>query len=208
MSERRRRTMGERGAPPDPIRNIRWGLEEPSGDVPAWRQNYPAANNPPTEPPTASSGKPFWQRIASLLPWVHDDEPEQQSSSGPFLNGDSVNTHGSERSYRLVISFDTGSWQPTGVLREMGYKVGKQGLSTTERREILRRVYSVELVAGSADAQGYVREWGPPASTARLAKMVNSIAAFSRNAKRRNTDYSEAIADWEEDLDWLTETYS
>ncbi len=90
----------------------------------------------------------------------------------------------------------------------MGYKVGKQGLSTTERREILRRVYSVELVAGSADAQGYVREWGPPASTARLAKMVNSIAAFSRNAKRRNTDYSEAIADWEEDLDWLTETYS
>ncbi len=75
------------------------------------------------------------------------------------------------------------------------------------RREILRQVLRVELVAGSADARDYVREWGPPASSQRLTKVRNSIAAFSRNAQRRNADYSEAIADWEEDLDWLAATY-
>lgn len=210
MSERRRRTMGERGAPRDPIRNIRYGREEPCGDIPAWRQRDPSFTAPSRDRPKAASRKSFWQQLVSILPWVHDDEPVRQTRPAPApdpesdLEDEGINTR---PIFRLVVDFDTGSWQPTGVLSEMGYKVGKQGLGTMARREILRQVLRVELVAGSADAHDYVREWGPPASGQRLTKMCNSIAAFSRNAQRRNADYSEAIADWEEDLDWLAATY-
>ena len=57
MSDRRRRTMGEHGALPDPSRNIRYGLEEPAGDIPAWRQFRPAV------PPTRQLN--LWDRILS-----------------------------------------------------------------------------------------------------------------------------------------------
>ena len=86
----------------------------------------------------------------------------------------------------------------------MGYKVGKDGLPTASRREILVRV---KLVAASSDVESYLREWDPPGSSQRVVKMHNAIAAFSRNAQRRNADYVEAIADWESDLDWLESTY-
>lgn len=107
----------------------------------------------------------------------------------------------------LLVSFDTGAWPASGVLSEMGYRVGKNGLIATARHKILEDVLTVELVAASAAANAYVREWGPPASRSRLQKMVNSIAAFARNARRRSADYSEAIADWESDLQWLQVTY-
>ncbi len=48
--------MGERGALPDPIRGIRYGIEEPCGDVPAWRQNNPQ-QRPEPKPPS------LWDRI-------------------------------------------------------------------------------------------------------------------------------------------------
>lgn len=214
MSERRRRTMGERGAPPDPIRNIRYGREEPCGDIPAWRQHSTSFADPPTDPPTAPGGKTFWQRLASVLPWVHDEEPDHGSPSTPTppqepdpepdLDDHDINA---PPFYQLVVDFDTGAWPTSGVLRQMGYNVGKQGLRPVERRKILRQVLHVELVAGSADARNYVHEWGPPASHQRLTKMCNSLAAFSRNAQRQDADYSEAIADWDEDLAWLTATY-
>ncbi len=58
MSERRRRTMGDRGALPDPIRNIRYGFEEPPGDIPAWRQVRSALPPPPKQ-------LSLWDRIGS-----------------------------------------------------------------------------------------------------------------------------------------------
>lgn len=107
----------------------------------------------------------------------------------------------------LLVNFDTGAWPASGVLGEMGYRVGKNGLIAAARHKILDEVLTVELVAASAAANGYVREWGPPGSRWRLRKMVNSIAAFARNARRRSADYSEAIADWESDLEWMRATY-
>lgn len=247
--------MGERGALPDPIRNIRYGSEEPCGDIPQWRQHNPLQilrgtgdgqvqlfldsdgkyvvrvsnevilrtgvlaaaditfdeevkkhSDPNRHQRAAPKGRNFWERLVSLLPWVHDGQPRNDEPPGDAEppEDDAINAR---PVYQMVVDFDTGSWQPEGVLRQMGYKVGKQGLSTAERHEILRQVVAVELVAASPDARDYVREWGPPASRQRLAKMVNSIAAFSRNAQRHNADYSEAIADWEDDLGWLEITY-
>lgn len=95
----------------------------------------------------------------------------------------------------LLVNFDTGAWPVSGVLGEMGYRVGRNGLTPGARHEILDEVLAVELVAASHAADTYVAEWGPPSSRRRLQKMVNSIASFARNARRRSADYSEAIAD-------------
>jgi len=129
--------------------------------------------------------------------------PEPASVSYP----DPVSTVHEDSHPTLLVSFDTGAWPTSGVLSEMGYRVGKSGLIAAARHKILEDVLTVQLVAASAAANAYVREWGRPASRWRLQKMVNSIAAFARNARRRSADYSEAIADWESDLEWLRVTY-
>jgi hypothetical protein len=54
----------------------------------------------------------------------------------------------------------------------------------------------------------YLQGWGQPGSALRLQKMAESIAAFARNAKRNESvDLADAITDWEDDLQYLYETY-
>lgn len=132
--------------------------------------------------------------------YYSDNEPEVVFPNLPQLVGP-VNQR------KLLVNFDTGAWPSSGVLSEMGYRVGRNGLAAGARRLILVEALNVELVATSPAADGYVREWGPPSSRHRLQKMVNSISAFARNARRRTADFSEAIADWESDLEWLRDTY-
>jgi len=88
----------------------------------------------------------------------------------------------------------------------MGYHVGRNGLAPAARRAILEQVFQVELVA-SADAIDYIQEWGAPRSQQRLNKMANCLIGFARAARRRSGDYSGATADWESDLEWLSENF-
>ncbi len=93
-----------------------------------------------------------------------------------------------------------------GLLKYYGYKVGRSGLSHRERWEILDRVFSQPLL--EIDNAAYLNEWGEPKSAKRLQKIVDSIAAFTRNAKRRNRrSFSKAIQDWETDLAYLKRNY-
>ncbi|MEO1376361.1 MAG: hypothetical protein AAFW70_19065 [Cyanobacteria bacterium J06635_10] len=93
-----------------------------------------------------------------------------------------------------------------GLLKHYGYKVGRSGLSQTERWEILDRVFSQPSL--QMDNTAYLNEWGEPKSAKRLRKIADSIAAFTRNAKRRNrSSFSKAIQDWETDLAYLKRTY-
>jgi len=108
---------------------------------------------------------------------------------------------------KLLVSFHSGAWPSTGILREMGYRVGRSGLQEFERRAILVDVLAIELVAASAAANDYVAEWGAPNSGRRLQKMVNAIATFSRNARRRSGDFAAAIEAWDSDVLWLQRTY-
>lgn len=139
----------------------------------------------------------------SALERFYLDEPDVEEvafpNSPPAVAANSAPT--------LIVNFDTGAWPVSGVLGEMGYRVGRNGLTANARHEVLDGVLAVELVAASPAAESYVGEWGPPSSRLRLQKVVNSIAAFARNARRRSADYSEAIADWESDLDWLRAVY-
>ena len=50
----------------------------------------------------------------------------------------------------------------------------------------------------------YMASWGKPATSPRLKKMADSLASFTRSAKRRTSaDMSTAIAERESDLRML-----
>lgn len=93
-----------------------------------------------------------------------------------------------------------------GLLRYVGYSVGRQGEPQTVRRQILDCVF--HNVLPRVQSPEYMADWNAPTTAARLQKIAESIAAFARNAKRNaRNDYSEAIADWESDLEYLFHEY-
>jgi hypothetical protein len=80
------------------------------------------------------------------------------------------------------------------------------GLPESQRRQILDTIFIHSL--SFVNDTNYLREWGEPKTKERLKKLADCIAAFTRNAKRRNADsYSKAIQDWEADLAYLKRTY-
>jgi len=93
-----------------------------------------------------------------------------------------------------------------GLLKYMGYKVGRSGMDEAERREILHHVLHAAVLP-PVTSPSYMREWGGPRSGERLLKMANSIAAFCRNEKRKSRPSEDAVSDWENDLEWLRKTY-
>jgi hypothetical protein len=104
------------------------------------------------------------------------------------------------------------SWPPItaepadGMLKLCGYKVGLNGLPENQRRQILDNVFLHFLP--SIDDVSYLGEWGQPGTAKRLRKLAESIAAFTRNAKRRNSgNFNKAIQNWEADLAYLKRTY-
>ncbi|PMO64129.1 hypothetical protein BCT04_14555 [Vibrio breoganii] len=98
-----------------------------------------------------------------------------------------------------------GEWPKLGMLKAVGYSVGQSGLAISIRAELLTNVYVQQLP--HVTSQSYVDEWGAPESSRRLQKMAESLAAFARNAKRKDADMSYAIRDWEHDLAWLKDQY-
>lgn len=92
------------------------------------------------------------------------------------------------------------------MLSYCGYRVGANGGSEQRRRRILDDIYLRPLPF--MDNVAYLREWGEPQSSQRLQKMAETIAAFTRNARRQNTrNFGTAISHWESDLAYLKQTY-
>ena len=98
-------------------------------------------------------------------------------------------------------------WPATGLLKFMGYVVGRTDGEPREVREaILAEIFSGQLPLIVSAA--YMNEWGSPKSAQRLRKMAETIAALTRNAKRRRDSVmDDAIRDWESDLQMLYERY-
>jgi hypothetical protein len=99
------------------------------------------------------------------------------------------------------------SWRAVGMLSALGYHVGSTyNLSESERRHLLDQVLVIPLPPLN-DAL-YMREWAAPKSAARLKKLAETIAALTRNAKRRNSNWLQtACGEWESDLDYLHKSY-
>ena len=96
---------------------------------------------------------------------------------------------------------------PEGMLQYLEYRVGRtNGEATSTRHAILRRVF--EGVLPPVFPPDYLATWGRPATIQRLQKMAESLAAFTRNAKRRNDErMDDAIRHWEADLRFLHDSY-
>lgn len=93
-----------------------------------------------------------------------------------------------------------------GLLRLSGYKVGRDGERESTRRKILNYIFLKDTLS-DVDDKEYAEEWGKPRTSRRLKKLADSIAAFTRNAKRNPNAMDHAIVDWESDLDYLRETF-
>jgi hypothetical protein len=96
----------------------------------------------------------------------------------------------------------------TGVLKVLGYSVGKSGIrSSVARRKILSAAYVGSLPP--VNNRSYMHEWGNANTPKRLKKIADCIAASARSAKRRadSADMAYAIEDWESDLSFLKRQY-
>ena len=100
-------------------------------------------------------------------------------------------------------SIDARGWLPEGVFKCMGYKVGSnEGLHKHLRQRILEEIFNGPIPPMFPSE--YLNEWGAPGTARRLRKMAETIAAFTRNAKRRrDARMATAIDHWEEDLGHL-----
>ena len=93
-----------------------------------------------------------------------------------------------------------------GVLHLLGYRVGKGGLSTPERRKVLEMVYKLPLAALPRVANW--QEWGEAHSSARLGKMQRCLLTFAEQSLRRRSPLVEAVEAWHADARWVMETFS
>ena len=104
---------------------------------------------------------------------------------------------------------DTGepeTWPQVGLLKHYGYKVGESGKPRSQRRKVLRQVFTARELH-RVKSKEHMQEWGEPSSARRLQKMANCIASFVRNHTRKRNAPTKAICDWEEDLAWLREEF-
>jgi hypothetical protein len=100
------------------------------------------------------------------------------------------------------------TWEQQGVFGFLGYSVSSDnGVGESMRRRILTHVFEGPLPP--LFRPQYLAEWGEPRTSQRLQKMAESLAAFARNAKRRqHRGFSHAVQCWETDLNFLyTEFY-
>jgi hypothetical protein len=94
-----------------------------------------------------------------------------------------------------------------GILKHLGYAVGRNGGTPAMRRADLSKAFEMSDLP-QVSSHEYMSGWGKSGTAKRLEKIANSIASFCRSAKRRrNSDNSDAITDWESDLQWLKATY-
>ena len=101
---------------------------------------------------------------------------------------------------------DALEWRPQGMLSFLGYHVGETSGRPSVREAILEYAFDHHLPpVGEAT---YFEEWGEPRSARRLRKLANTIAALTRNAKKRDlVALSRAVDEWEQDLGFLYERY-
>ncbi len=158
-------------------------------------------------------GPTVWiiDKILDLLDWGDHSSsykmPREEFEAGLRAFQDSRSAKDDEPVETLYVQYDDGAPLPAqGILKDMGYRVGKNGLLLHERREILRRTFRVYL---DSNSDWYVQQWGPRCSQARFNKMDRVLGGLAANAEKiRKNDMSEAIRNWREDQAWLRQTYT
>jgi len=153
---------------------------------------------------------PFQQGHDVLLEFARDHEPLMAlyvgiGDSGFDFDWPSAMVPDSGQS---IDEIEVVGWPAVGLLKHMGYSVGKSStLSDRGRRMILRDVFTSENLPQVNSLQ-YMAEWGASGSSGeRLEKLANSLASFSRAQKRKNDPSYISIGRWDSDLEWLNKTF-
>ena len=135
--------------------------------------------------------------------------PIDKADVGPFNPGEPNRGVHDQPIETLDVTYEEGTPLPAqGILKDMGYRVGKNGLSLAQRRQILHRTFQVQLVAPLTMPTDYIAEWGDRCSYARFTKMDKVLGGLAAKAERKTkNDMSEAIRNWREDQAWLRQTY-
>jgi len=84
-----------------------------------------------------------------------------------------------------------------GLLKTVGYRVGKSGEKQQRRWEILDMVMSQELPFVGSPA--YMYEWGDPLSCKRYRKLHRVLASF-RSGGKHFSNMEVAVEHWEQDI--------
>lgn len=121
--------------------------------------------------------------------------PAEEDLHWPSTNAKAANPH-------KGIAFEA---EDHGLLSHFGYRVGKKAPTLIKRREALEKAISQPLLAQFP--QSYIQDCGEPNSTKRIQKIITALTAFIRNGKRKGPSHQQAVAHWEEDLDWLQQKF-
>ena len=101
---------------------------------------------------------------------------------------------------------DTSGWYELGLFRHVGYHVGNDGEHLDVRHYLLDCIFHNKLPSVNSDK--YMNEFASPQSPQRLRKMANVLASSAIKLKgKTNADCSQAIEDYESDLDYLYDKY-
>jgi len=93
-------------------------------------------------------------------------------------------------------------WPSRGILRFLGYSTGVSAPSASERRAILDDAFLKPLP--NVNSAEYMKSFGSPGSAVRLKRLAQSIASFTKNAKKKSQpSLGTAIEQWEGDLEYL-----
>ena len=151
---------------------------------------YDMQRQPPTCPKCRAS------LDENMRHWNHQEINKRRRESEGFFEWPSTDA----RPGRGSFSSDPPE---EGMLAHLGYHVRKGCPMPRARQQILLEVFRSELPP--VNSLSYVDEWCEPESAGRLKKIAETIAALTRNNKRRkNSDsYRSAIENWEDDLRFL-----
>ena len=117
-------------------------------------------------------------------------------------NGDPITL--SVDKLRGLIEFTGVPEGGDGVLRVMGYRVGRSGRSARARRGVLEDL--VFLPRDQLPQAVGVDDWGDAESFQRLGKIMRNLHTFAENA-RGQSGKQEAVADWLSDLEWFKDRF-
>ena len=114
-----------------------------------------------------------------------------------------------KRRNALIKEGEAKATRPTiGLLRTLGYKVGKEGKKKEVRRAVLDYIYNAEILP-IVFSLSYMEEWGAQRSKKRYDMIISQISFFiyKNEGLTKYKDLVEAINDWENDRDWFKEKY-
>ena len=103
-----------------------------------------------------------------------------------------------------VESSVTNPRPPSGFLKFLGYKVGKNGIPKTERLAALRTAFAADANEYRLHfAPTYFDKWGDPCSQTRKDRIVYLLESSRDDPLQKKN--SLAREQWREDLDWIAE---